>query len=141
MDRVYRLYKIMHKSRNSIYKKILHYYLRSVYACDIMPESEIGVGAHFAHRGLGVVINQGCIIGNNVKIGAHVVVGGRNGNPVVPKIGNNVEIGTGAILLGDIVVGDNVVIGAGTVLLTSIPDNAVVVGNPGRVIKYIGEKL
>lgn len=139
MNRVYRLYKKMNRSKSKIIKKIVHFYLRSVYTCDIMPSTIIGEGAYFAHQGLGVVINQDAVIGDNVKIGAHVIIGGRNGNPKVPVIGDNVEIGGGAILLGDISIGNNAIIGAGTVVLESVPDNAVVVGNPGKVIKYVGE--
>lgn len=137
MDRVYRIYKKMHMSRNALYKKWLHLYLRSVYACDIMPQTVIGEHPHFAHQGIGVVINQDAVIGNNVKIGAHVVIGGRNGNPMVPHIGDNVEIGAGAILLGEITIGNNAIIGAGAVILKSVPENAVVVGNPGRIIRYV----
>lgn len=139
MDRVYSIYSRMHSSKNMIYQRWLHYFLRVMYACDIMPQTVIGKDAHFAHCGLGVVINQDVIIGDYAKIGAHVVIGGRNGNPIVPHIGENVEIGAGAIVLGDITIGDNVVIGAGSVVLKSFPDNAVVVGNPGRIIKYINE--
>lgn len=135
MDRVYRLYKKMHTSKNAIYRKLLHFYLRTVYTCDIMPQTVIGENTHFAHQGMGVVINQDAVIGNNVKIGAHVVIGGRNGNPIVPHIGNDVEIGAGAILLGEITIGDNCIIGAGSVVLKSAPPNAVVVGNPGKIIK------
>lgn len=140
MDRVYRLYRKMHTSKSALYKKLIHFYLRTVYTCDIMPQTIIGENPHFAHQGMGVVINQDAIIGNHVKIGAHVVIGGRNGNPVVPHIGDNVEIGAGAILLGEITVGNNAIIGGGTVVVKSVPENAVVVGNPGRVIKYVNEE-
>lgn len=140
MDRVYRLYKKMHTSKNTVYRKIIHFYLRAVYSCDIMPQTKIGKNPHFAHTGMGVVINKDAVIGDNVKIGAHVVIGGRNENPVVPHIGNNVEIGAGAILLGEITIGDNAIIGAGTVVLKSVPPHAVCVGNPGEIIKYINEE-
>lgn len=140
MNKVYRLYKKMHDSHNKIYKKIVHVWLRTIYTCDIMPQTQIGENAHFAHQGLGVVINQDAIIGNNVKIGAHVIIGGRKGNPVVPRIGDNVEIGAGAIILGEIIIGNNAIIGAGSVVINSVPENAVVVGNPGKVIKYLEEE-
>ena len=139
MDRVYKIYSRMHRSKNKFKKRFLHFYLRIIYACDIMPGTLIGEGAKFAHNGLGCVINEDVIIGQNCNIGAGVTIGGRSGNPVVPKIGDNVLIGANACILGSICIGNNVQIGAGAVVVHDVPDNAVVVGNPGKIIKYLGK--
>ena len=78
-------------------------------------------------------------IGENLYVNHLVTVGEVNGKR--PKIGNNVSIYTGAIIIGDIMIGDNCVIGAGAVVVKNVPDNCVVVGNPGRIVKKDGEKV
>ena len=137
MDRVYRLYYKMHNSKLPIMRRLYHFWLRTVYACDIMPETEIGDNTRFAHNGLGVVINQDAEIGNNCVIGKGVVIGGRSGITIVPQIGNSVEIGANAIVLGPVVVGDGAQIGAGSVVVHDVAPYTVVVGNPAKVIKKI----
>ena len=117
---------------------LYHYWLRVVYGCDIMPATKIGKGTRFPHRGLGVVINRDCVIGENCIIGKGVVIGGRSNIPTVPQIGNNVLIGSNAVIIGPVKVGNNAQIGAGAVVVHDVPENAVVVGNPARVIKING---
>lgn len=73
-------------------------------------------------------------IGENFYVNHLVTVGEVNGKR--PTIGDNVSIYTGAIVIGDINIGNNCSIGAGAVVVKDIPDNSVVVGNPGRIIKY-----
>lgn len=132
-DRVYHIYEKMHNG-NEIVGRLLHYYLRVVFACDIMPKTKIGNGTRFPHNGLGVVINDDVIIGENCNIGKGVVIGGR-GEVDVPVIGNNVLIGANAIIIGGINIGNNVKIGAGAVVLADIPSNATAVGNPAKVVR------
>ena len=77
-------------------------------------------------------IGEKCQIWHNVTIGTNK---SHSGN--LPSIGNNVKICAGSIVIGDVKIGNNVIIGAGSVIVKSIPNNCVVVGNPGRIIKYI----
>ncbi len=73
-------------------------------------------------------------IGRNFTCGHNTTIGKTNvGRPV---IGNNVSVGVGAIIIGKITVGDNAVIGAGAVVVKDVPENAVVAGNPAKIIKY-----
>lgn len=139
IDKVMKICNRMNTSTR-LFAMIWHYYLRIVYACDIMPETKIGGGTRFPHRGLGVVINKDCVIGENCTIGKGAVIGGRSGNPIVPKIGNNVLIGSNAVVIGPINIGENAQIGAGAVVVHDVPENAVVVGNPARVIRINGIK-
>ena len=74
-------------------------------------------------------------IGENLYVNHLVTVGEVNGKR--PTIGHNVSIYTGAIVIGDIHIGNNVKIGAGAVVVKSVPDNAVVVGNPAKIINKI----
>ena len=72
----------------------------------------------------------------NCSIGQLVTIGGGNSKyPGVSTIGNNVRISCGSIVFGGITIGNNVVIGAHTVVNFPVPDNAVVVGNPGRIVR------
>lgn len=93
---------------------------------------QCGVGLKLPHNGLGVVIHQNTIIGNNVKVLQNVTIGGRNGSGL-PIIGDNVVIGAGAVLLGDIKIGNNVRIGANAVVLCDVPEDAIAVGVPAVI--------
>jgi serine O-acetyltransferase len=101
----------------------------------IPPSVVIGRGTYLSHRGMSVVIHRDSVIGENVTIGTCVTIGGRGkGFDGAPKIGNNVYIGTGAKILGDITIGNDVVIGANSVVIRSVPDGATVVGIPARQV-------
>ena len=78
-------------------------------------------------------------IGENFYVNQLVTIGEIDGKR--PTIGNNVSIYTGAIVIGDITIGDNSSIGAGAVVVKDIPENAVAVGNPAKVIKINGVKV
>ena len=115
---------------------------RELTAIEIHPGAEIG-SDFFIDHGAGVVIGETSIIGNNVTIYAGVVLGGTElkHEKRHPTIGDNVVIGTGAKVLGPIIIGDNVRIGANSVVINSVPDNSVVVGVPGRIISREGERI
>ncbi|MFA5143016.1 MAG: hypothetical protein WC522_02445 [Candidatus Omnitrophota bacterium] len=86
---------------------------------------------------VGVVINGEVKGGENIVIESGVVLGvARNGLPVkAPALGDNIYIGTGAKILGDIKIGSNVKIGANAVVLSDVPDGATAVGIPAKVVK------
>ena len=89
-------------------------------------------------HGMGIVIGETAVIGNDCVIYHQVTLGGTGKEKLTshPPIGNNVLIGAGAKLLGPINIGDNVKIGAGSVVLKSVEKNSTVVGVPeDRVIK------
>lgn len=109
---------------------------------EIHPGATIGKGLFIDH-GTGVVIGETAIIGNNVTMFHGVTLGGvgKVKGKRHPTIGNNVFIGTGAKILGDITIGDNSKIGANSVVLKDIPNNATVVGVPGKIVKINGKKI
>jgi serine O-acetyltransferase len=82
------------------------------------------------------------VIGDNCNISQGVTIGEANRGPRkgTPVIGNNVYIGPGAKIIGAVHIGNNVAVGANCVVTRDVPDGAVVVGVPGRVISYEGSK-
>jgi serine O-acetyltransferase len=110
------------------------------YGIDISFNAQIGPGLSIPHFGgivvaAKAVIGKNCLISHQVTIGA-VLRGEKRG--ACPRIGDDVYIGPGAKLFGDIKIGNNVAIGANSVVNKDIPDNAVVVGVPGQVISLKG---
>jgi len=93
---------------------------------------EIGTAFHQEHA-YSTVLNAERI-GKNFHCIQGITIGKKDGKR--PIIGDNVQIFANAIIIGDVRIGNNVTIGAGAVVVKDIPDNAVVVGNPARVIKY-----
>ena len=103
---------------------------------DIHPGAAIG-NNFFIDHGIGVVIGETAIIGDNCTLYQGVTLGGtgKQTGKRHPTIGNNVMISAGAKVLGNITIGDNTKIGAGSVVLQDIPSNSTVVGVPGRIVK------
>ena len=110
---------------------------------EIHPGAKIGKG-FFIDHGIGVVIGETAEIGNNCVLFHNITLGGtgKHKGKRHPTIGNNVTIGTGAILLGPIKVGNNVKIGANTfIVMRDIPDNTTVTGTPGKIVRMNGQKV
>ncbi len=107
-----------------------------LYNSKIPYKAVIGKKTICGYGGIGVVIHDKAVIGNNCVIGQQVTIGGGNSRyPGLPVIGDNVHINKGAIVFGGITVGNNVDIGANAVVNIPVPDNAVVAGVPARIIK------
>ena len=101
----------------------------------IPASAKIGKGFYIGHFG-NIILHSDVTMGENCSIGPGVLIGTRGlGNQGAPQIGNNVYIGVGAKVLGNIKIGNNVKIGANAVVINDIPDNATVVGIPARVIE------
>jgi serine O-acetyltransferase len=94
----------------------------------------IGPGLRIWHFG-GVIINTHVKIGSHCTIRHNVTIGNRRGDFDVPVIGDDVDIGVGATVIGAIQIGDRAVIGAGAVVLTDVPADHLAVGNPARIVK------
>lgn len=104
---------------------------------------KLGGGCKITHFG-GIFINGRARIGKNVEIYQDVTLmikysrdGGEAG---APQIGNNVIIGAGAKIIGGVTIGNGAVIGANAVVTKDIPENAVAVGNPFKIVSYKGSE-
>ena len=100
---------------------------RTVGQMEIFYSCKIGKGFKINH-GVGSVIGARCRIGDNCMIHQNCTIGDKQGGR--PKIGNNVIMYAGSMVLGDITIGDNTVIGANAVVMKSFPDNSILVGSP-----------
>jgi serine O-acetyltransferase len=109
---------------------------------EIHPGAQIGKGLFIDH-GMGVVVGETAAIGDNVTLFQGVTLGGtgKEQGKRHPTIGNDVVVGAGAKVLGNIRVGDNSYIGANAVVIRDVPANATVVGVPGHVTKQDGQKI
>ena len=138
--------KIKKELRKNITNKEINY--------PVLINPNVLIGFDHVNIGEGSIICAGTIITININIGKHVILNlgctvGHDTNigdyssfmPAVNisgevNIKNSVYVGTGAKLINQLEIGENATIGAGSVIIKDVPDNAVVVGNPGKIIKY-----
>lgn len=123
---------ILRKIFSLIYK-ILYKFIQIITGIELPCEAEIGSNFIIDHFG-GIVVSGYTKIGDNCRIRNGVVIGLKNVEEVgAPEIGNNVDIGAGAKVLGKIKIGNNVLIGANAVVITDVPDNSIAVGVPAVI--------
>ncbi|MCR4337004.1 MAG: serine O-acetyltransferase [Candidatus Omnitrophica bacterium] len=109
---------------------------------EIHPGAQIGKSLFIDH-GMGVVVGETSIIGNNVTLFQGVTLGGtgKETGKRHPTLGNDVVVGAGAKILGNITIGDNSYVGANAVILRNVPPNSTVVGVPGHITRQDGKKI
>ena len=122
--------------------RFISHIARFLTGIEIHPGAQIGKGVFIDH-GMGVVIGETAIVGDYSLIFQGVTLGGtgKETGKRHPTLGENVVIGGGAKVLGNIQVGNNVRIGAGSVVLRDVPSNCTVVGVPGRVVYRSGVRV
>jgi serine O-acetyltransferase len=122
--------------RVPLFPRVISQISRFFTGIEIHPGATIG-SRFFIDHGTGVVIGETSEIGDDVLLYQGVTLGGTGHEKGKrhPTIGNRVVIGTGAKILGNIRIGDNVKVGAGSVVVHPVPDNSTVVGIPGRVVR------
>jgi len=131
----HRLAHTLYRWHIPVLPRLLSHISRFLTGIEIHPGAKIGEG-FFIDHGMGVVIGETAEISDNVTLYQDVTLGGTSQQKRKrhPTLGNNVVVGVGAQLIGDITIGDNSKVGAGSVVVTSVPPNATVVGVPGRVV-------
>jgi serine O-acetyltransferase len=132
----------LHRFAHTLYKwhipffpRFISHISRFLTGIEIHPGATLGERVFIDH-GMGVVIGETAIVGDNVTIYQGVTLGGTSLQKVKrhPTLGNHVVVGVGAKVIGNITIGENTRIGAGSVVIKSAPPNSTVVGNPGRVV-------
>ena len=133
---------LLHRIAHALYgrrwfttARVISQLSRSLTGIEIHPGARIG-RRFFIDHGMGVVIGETSEIGDDVLLYQGVTLGGtgKDTGKRHPTLGNGVVVGTGAKVLGNILIGDHVKIGAGSVVVRSVPSHSTVVGVPGRVV-------
>ena len=136
----YRLTHILWRYRLYWLARFISTFARWVTGIEIHPGAVIG-RRFFIDHGMGVVIGETAIIGDDCMLYHGVTLGGTTWDKVKrhPTLKNGVVIGAGAKILGPIILGENVRVGSNSVVVRSIDDNETVVGIPGRIVRKKAE--
>ena len=131
----FRITNILYKLKIPLLPKLIAYFSRFLTGIEIHPGATIGKKLFIDH-GHGVVIGETTIIGDNVVLYQGVTLGGRTNNAKKrhPTVGNNVLIGAGAKILGNIKIGSNVKIGAGAIVINDLEEEKTVVAQTAKEI-------
>jgi serine O-acetyltransferase len=134
---IHRLAHSLHKRGYRVPARLVSHFARAVTGIEIHPGASIGE-KFFIDHGMGVVIGETAIIGENVHLFQGVTLGGTSTRRAKrhPTLARNVVVGAGAKVIGDVTIGENAKIGAGSVVVTNVPPNATVVGVPGHVVAF-----
>ncbi len=133
---IYRMAHRIHDWGIPLIPRMLSYIARIFTGIEIHPAAKIGRRLFIDH-GEGIVVGETAIIGDDVLMYQQVTLGGtgKNTGKRHPTVGNNVILGAGAKVLGNITIGNNVRIGAGSVVISDVPEHSTVVGIPGRIVQ------
>ena len=130
----------LRKPFSAVYK-VLFKFVQIICGIELPCEVPVGRGLVIDHSG-GIVVSGYAVLGDRCRLRPGVVIGlSKIEQPCGPVIGNDVDIGAGAKILGAIRIGNRVRIGANAVVIMDVPDDCIVVGIPGRVILKSGSKV
>jgi serine O-acetyltransferase len=134
---LHRLAHALHKAGLPVLPRVISHFNRMFTGIEIHPGAQIGEGLFIDH-GMGVVIGETAIIGDNCQLTQGVTLGGTSTRREKrhPTLLEGVEVGAGAKVIGNVTIGEYARIGAGSVVVTSVPAYATVVGVPGHVVAY-----
>ena len=134
---IHRLTNTLHHAGLRLPARLVSHFGRAFTGIEIHPGAQIAEG-FFIDHGMGVVIGETAIIGENCHLFQGVTLGGTSTRRAKrhPTLGKNVVVGAGAKVIGDVTIGDNAKIGAGSVVVTNVPPNATVVGVPGHIVAF-----
>lgn len=117
--------------------EIAHKALELIVDIHLWPDTRIGPGLYIAHYG-GIWINPRVTLGSNCNLAHGVTIGAPIVAAGAPVLGDRIWIGAGAVITGRIRIGSGAVIGANSLVVSNLPENAVAIGVPARVLSYTG---
>jgi serine O-acetyltransferase len=133
----YRIARWLYLHKIPFIPKVLRAIIFLLYNSKVPFQNKIGKGTYFICSGIGVALVEGTEIGENCRIGINVVCSGKGPYKNLPKLGNNIWIGPGAIVTGAVIIEDNVVIAPNSVVTKSVPEGAIVGGIPAKIIGWV----
>ena len=135
MDAI-RLQRLSHKlliARIPFIPGILSRIIHLRYSSDLSPATSIGEGTRLGHGGIGVVVNSNAIIGKNVILAQNVTIAAKDGQ--APIIEDWCYVGANSVVLGGVKLGKNSFVGALTLVNKDVPDGAIVIGIPAKILR------
>ncbi|MFB3093962.1 MAG: serine O-acetyltransferase [Dehalococcoidia bacterium] len=134
---LHRLAHTLHSAGLPLPARLISHLGRALTGIEIHPCAQIGE-KFFIDHGMGVVIGETTVIGDNCHLYQGVTLGGTSTKRAKrhPTLGEGVVVGAGAKIIGAVNIGDGAKIGAGSVVVTNVPPNATVIGVPGHIVAY-----
>ncbi len=112
---------------------LIQKYIHFRYNCDLDKAIVAGEGTRLGHHGIGVVVNKLSRIGRNCILAQNVTLASKDGG--APELGDWVYVGANSVVLGGVKIGNNAFVGALSLVNQDVPDNAIVIGIPAKVLK------
>lgn len=137
---LYRLANALHRRHIPLLPRLIQKLNFTLTRCVIPYDCKIGK-SELAYGGIATVIHHWAVIGDNVMVGPCVTIGGRSGHIDVPVIEDDVQIGSGAQILGPIRIGKAAIIGAGSVVIHDVAPYSTVAGVPAKRITRVKPAL
>jgi serine O-acetyltransferase len=134
---IHRLAHALYRRGVPLLPRLISHFNRWLTGIEIHPGAQIG-RRFFIDHGMGVVIGETTIIGDDCHLYQGVTLGGTSKQRAKrhPTLGNGVVVGAHAAIIGAVTIGDGARIGAGSVVVTNVPPHATVVGVPGHIVAF-----
>lgn len=134
---LYRIMRFLYLRRIPLIPQIIQGVIFLLFNSKVTPNSIIGKGSYFVCKGISTIIIPGTSIGDNCVLGIRFSTVRQFPYKNVPFIGNNVWIGPNCVISGPVIIQDNVIIAPNSVVNKSIPEGAIVAGNPAKIIGWV----
>ena len=133
ITRLHRISALFHRAGLRGFSRSVDGLIRLVFSAVVPGRAQIGERVFFGHSGLGLVLNESCIIGDDCFFGVHVVLGGNGEDEGAPHLEAGVRVLAGAAILGPVRIGAGATIAAGAVVISDVPAGALVAGVPAKI--------